>query len=441
MEEALPLLCGSGPSPSSSLDVTAALLLDHRAMPLLLRPPSRRPSFDAVVIARERTADAKVLGLTLRERARRVAQRVGAQRVYVVDGDVAAAGLTAWRAKGDNASAVLIIWADDQVVHMPLVEPLLDSDATRAVAITPEGAFAGAALADAGAAPELLAAPMQAARAWMARDDAARVEHGQVARHAASTRLERAAAARWLEQIVHKEQDGPITRWLYRPVSLPLSRLLVRTPITPNQISLVVAILGAIGIYFTAQYSYDAVVIGSSIILVAAYLDGCDGEIARLKLRSSRLGAWVDTITDEFTTVFYLAALGYHNYLHRPEPWVAGTIVFGVVSYLVTIYAIYYYLVVVHGTANSQDYVDKLEIVDGALRPIEHEKLTGVWAVLAHVPRRDFINWGALGFAALHWTHIAYAGMLAGGALSIVKVVLIDHLRLRRQIKQLTANS
>ncbi len=412
-------------------------LLDNRAMPLLFQPPSHRPKFDAVVIAREPTASETVLGLTLRERARRVAERVGAERVYVVDGDEAAAKLTAWRAQGEPRASVLVIWADDQLVHMPLVEPLLESAATRGVAVTPEGAFAGAALAGPGAAPALLAAPLETAKEWLSRGDADKVEHGTMARHAAATRLERTAAARWLEQIVHKEQDGPITRWLYRPVSLPLSRLLVRTPITPNQVSLVVAILGAIGIYFTAHYAYEAVILGSSIILVAAYLDGCDGEIARLKLRSSRLGAWVDTVTDELTTVCYLAALGYHNYLHRPEPWVAGTIVFGVFSYLISIVAIYYYLIVVHGSANSQDYVDKLEIVDGRLRPIEQETLTGVWAVLAHIPRRDFINWGALGLAALHWTYVSYTIMIVGGALSIVKVVLIDHLRLRRQIREI----
>ena len=35
-------------------------------------------------------------------------------------------------------------------------------------------------------------------------------------------------------------------------------------------------------------------------------------EIARLKLRSSKLGAWLDTVVDETTSVAYVVALGYH---------------------------------------------------------------------------------------------------------------------------------
>jgi phosphatidylglycerophosphate synthase len=333
-----------------------------------------------------------------------------------------------------------VVWASDQVVHMPLCEPLLDAAAARALAVTPEGAFAGAALAaDPAAIAELLAAPDDAARAWMQRADVVRAEHGAIARHAAGTALERRAAGRYLEQIIHKSQDGPVTRWLYRPVSLPLTRLLLRTPVTPNQVSVLVALLGGLGIWFVAHASYEAVVIGSAIVVVAAYLDGCDGEIARLKLQVSRVGAWLDTIIDELTTVAYMVALGWHNYLRHPEPWVGWSIGFGLATYLLAIYFIYYYLIVVHGSANSQDYVDRLEIVDGrALRPVVSEAPSGLWAVLPHLARRDFINWGALAFAAMHWTDIAYALMLTGGAVTVVKIGL-DHLALRRQLRTLRA--
>ncbi|RMH38562.1 MAG: CDP-alcohol phosphatidyltransferase family protein [Deltaproteobacteria bacterium] len=408
-------------------------------MSLLASSPRRRPRFSAVVLADGLHAGARVLGLSLAERARRVALRAGADRVRVVTEPGDRTALVNWVRAGDGG--LLVVWAADHVVHTPLVEPLVEAGADRAIAVGPDGAFAGAAFAGTpAAAAELAASPDATAAAWQA-GGAARVPHGPIARFPARTPAERRAAARALEQIVHKPQDGPVTRWLYRPISVPITRLLLHTPIKPNHVSAIVAALGAVGVWFVAHADYQSVVVGSAIVLVAAYLDGCDGEIARLKLESSRLGAWLDTVTDEATTVAYMAALGWHNYLRYGHPWIAGSIAVGLAGYAVTIYGIYYYLVVVHGSANSQDYVDRLRIVDGPdgaprLAPAPGEALTGIWAVLPHLGRRDFVNWGALLFAAAHWTHVSYALMLAGGVVGAWKIGR-DHVRLRRQLREL----
>jgi len=408
--------------------------------PLLYREPVSRPAFDAVILAAPAATDQKVLGLRASERARRVAERAGAGRVLVVTDDEPTA--VPWWGAAAAGTALLVVDARGQLVHSPLIEPLLEGGATPAIAVDADGSPAGALLVDGDEAAQVAAAPAAALARYGDGRDATAVEHGAIARHPASTRDERHAAGRFLEQIVHKSQDGPVTRWLYRPVSVPVTRLLVRTPVTPNQISMVVAVLGAIGVYFTAQYEYTSVVIGSAIVLIAAYIDGCDGEVARLKLRTSKVGAWFDTITDEATTVAYLAALGYHNYLRHTEPWVAATLAISVAIYVISIYFVYYYLIVVHGSANSQDYVDVLEVVDGptpgtrTLRPVEAEALTGVWAVLPHFIRRDFINWAALLLAAMHWTYISYGAMVVGGVTAIAKLGR-DHVRLRKQLRDL----
>ncbi len=423
-------------------------------MPLLFRQPTRRPVFDAVVLADGDGSDVWILGLTLQERARRVADRAGARRIMIATTAAERASIPDWVAQEPQA-ALVVIRARDQVVHVPLVEPLLDAGAARARSVTPDNARedAGAAFADANAAAELATACVDDVElgAWLARPGVEAVPHGAIARHPVQSRADRPRAARYLCRMVHKPQDGPVTRYLYRPVSLWLTRLLLHTPITPNQVSYVVAVMGVVGIYFTAQYDYASVILGSAIILAAGYLDGCDGEIARLKLRSSKLGAWIDTLTDEATTVGYMGALGYHNYLRHPEPWVAGTIALGVGASLITIYAIYYYLIVVHGSANSQDYVDELEVVPGpepgslALRPVDKppglvDRLPG-WAqaiahFVPHIVRRDFINWGALAFAIAHLTEVSYTLMVAGAVVSMVVIFFKDHFRLRKQVRR-----
>ena len=135
--------------------------------------------------------------------------------------------------------------------------------------------------------------------------------------HATRSRRRRIArgARRLLYRLLIKPQDNAITRYLFRPMSLPLTKLLVKTPITPNQVSALVGMMVAIGCWLTASVSFKRRDRGEPRDPGSGYLDCCDGEIARLKLMSSKLGAWLDTIVDELSTMGYMAALGYHCHL------------------------------------------------------------------------------------------------------------------------------
>jgi len=416
---------------------------------------------DAVVIAATGGPSPRVHGLDLVERARRVATRAGARRVLVVDDDRAA--LDGWWRGG----RVLVVRASDQLVHTPLVASLVATTAP-AIATVPDaatatdlapGAYAGAFIVDGAAADTALAALARgdddrAIAARLRADGAAAIPHGPIARHPVRDRADARAAARMLESILIKPQDNAITRYLYRPVSLPLTRLLVRTPITPNQISYAVAVMAAIGLWVTAHASMGWAIAGTAIVLASSYLDCCDGEIARLKLLSSRYGAWLDTVVDELSSVGYMLAIGWHCHLHFGpgylgplgfDPWL---VVMGIslATYLIGIYCIYYNLIVVVGSANSQDYAGRLEIVPGdapntvRLRPAPvrasspaRELPRPIRAILDFAPnvvRRDFICWAALAYAVLHLTQVAFATLALGGVVTFV-VLAIDHARLR----------
>jgi phosphatidylglycerophosphate synthase len=432
--------------------------------------PSRArpmPALDAIVLAEGPHARERVAGLTLRERARRVAVRAGATRVLVVDGVAARAELPPWWQAGEQGR-LLVVRASDQVVHTPLVAPLLAAGGD-AIAVAPDdtaatdvppGAYAGALIVSgerATAAVEALAgeATDEDVAATLREAGAAAVPHGAIARHPVTSRAERKAAARLLYRIVHKPQDNAITRYLYRPVSFPMTRMFLHTPITPNQISYLVAALVAVGIWLTARASMNAVIAGTALCLFASYVDCCDGEVARLKLLSSKLGAWLDTIIDELSSVAYMMAIGWHCHLHFGpayfgdlgfDPWTV-TIWVGVATYLVSIYCVYYNIVVVVGSANSQDYVGRFEVVPGdapgsvRLRPAATKAIATddmspvvrfVATYMPYIVRRDFISWAALGCAALHLTQVAFASLILGGVVTAV-IVTIDHVRLRLQ--------
>jgi hypothetical protein len=407
---------------------------------------------DAVVLF-DALSQQVVAGLTAGERAVRVARRAGATRVLVVDR--VRDQLAAWR--GARRGPLLVLRAD-QLVHPPLVTPVIAAAPADglAIAVGPDGAYAGALLATGEHAGRVIEALARGdGDAAIAAAATLRVPHGEIARHPIATPDERRAAHRLLYRILIKPQDNAITRYLYRPISSPLTRLLVWTPITPNQISYLVAAVVALGCWLTASASTARVIAGTAVILAAAYLDCCDGEVARLKLLSSRFGAWLDTIIDELSSVGYMAALGWHCHLaYGPrtlgdlgfDPWLAG-IALGAVTYGGAVYCIYYNLIVGVGSANSQDYAGRFEVVPGgrpgsvrlrpaAARPIApRRELPGWLAAIAtyapYVVRRDFISWAALAFVALHGAAALFAGLTLGGIVTFV-IVAVDHVQLRR---------
>jgi CDP-L-myo-inositol myo-inositolphosphotransferase len=86
-----------------------------------------------------------------------------------------------------------------------------------------------------------------------------------------------------------KATDGIFARF-NRRISIPISRRLVRFPITPNMVSLF-----TLGVSFLAgacffMVGYLNIVLGALLGVFASILDGCDGEVARLKLRESEFG-------------------------------------------------------------------------------------------------------------------------------------------------------
>jgi len=411
---------------------------------------------DAVVLCDALSRHA-IAGLSARERAVRVARRAGATRVRVVDDSATGSrdGLVAWR--GARAASMLVIRAD-QLVHPPLVLPLIAAapgDAL-AIAVEPGGGYAGALLATGSRAAAVVEALERGqSDAAIAGAATLRVPHGEIARHPIATPDERRAAHRLLYRILIKPQDNAITRYLYRPVSFPLTRLLVWTPITPNQISYLVAALVALGCWLTASASMARVVAGTVVVLAAAYVDCCDGEVARVKLLSSRYGAWLDTVVDELSSLGYMAALGWHCHLaFGPsyfgnlgfDPWLAAIAV-SVVTYGGAMYCIYYNLIVVVGSANSQDYAGKVEVAPGRapnavrLRPAvattrglarpRPRWLAWIATYAPYAVRRDFISWLAVVVAMLHGTHALFAGFTLGGIVTFA-IVANDHVQLRR---------
>ncbi len=102
--------------------------------------------------------------------------------------------------------------------------------------------------------------------------------------------------------------------------------LLARTPVTPNQITVASFLLALLGASLLALADSSWWIAGGLVIQAASILDGCDGEVARLKCRQSARGAWLDTILDRYADLAVALAVTYaHAALHEGAwVWITG---------------------------------------------------------------------------------------------------------------------
>jgi 1L-myo-inositol 1-phosphate cytidylyltransferase / CDP-L-myo-inositol myo-inositolphosphotransferase len=117
-------------------------------------------------------------------------------------------------------------------------------------------------------------------------------------------------AERRLMQALVKETDGFMARHVERPISLFISRLLAPTTITPNQMSLISIAVGICGGPFFLSERASLQTIGALLFLAHSILDGCDGELARLKFAESRWGGVLDFWGDNIVHSVIFACMG-----------------------------------------------------------------------------------------------------------------------------------
>jgi len=157
----------------------------------------------------------------------------------------------------------------------------------------------------AGAEDLISALSRRLARAGEADDPAGRFTLGGAA--GASAALD------WLLRSLIKDTEGFMSRHVERRVSLAITRRLVGTRITPNAMTLMSLTIGLLGApFFLSAEPLDQLV-GSLFFLTHSILDGCDGELARLKFQESPLGARLDFWGDNLVhvAVFGCMAVGW----------------------------------------------------------------------------------------------------------------------------------
>jgi len=111
-----------------------------------------------------------------------------------------------------------------------------------------------------------------------------------------------------------KADDGFIARHFDRRISQSISRRLAHTSITPNQVTLLGMTMGLIGAFLLSRPGYWPKLIGSLLFVLCVIVDGVDGELARLKLKESNFGHYLDVVTDNIVHVAIFAGIAFGLY-------------------------------------------------------------------------------------------------------------------------------
>ena len=108
-----------------------------------------------------------------------------------------------------------------------------------------------------------------------------------------------------------KSQDGFVSRYLNRPTSRAVTRLLLKFPTTPNAWTLLIFPIPIAASIILFHGSYWYFLWGLVLFHIFSVLDGCDGEIARAKFLESEGGQRLDDLCDILSNILLAIGLGF----------------------------------------------------------------------------------------------------------------------------------
>jgi CDP-L-myo-inositol myo-inositolphosphotransferase len=160
-------------------------------------------------------------------------------------------------------------------------------------------------------------------------------------------------AKRILCEGLTKPTDGVISRYINRRFSTGVfTPLLLKIygGVTPNQVSLMsfgVAVISAL-LFFLSHP-----LIGGVFIQLSSILDGCDGEIARLKNRGSGIGGFIDAVLDRYADALILLGMFYYSMVTLSNKEIFGFYCSDLIIFLISVLAILGSLMVSYTSARA----------------------------------------------------------------------------------------
>jgi len=153
------------------------------------------------------------------------------------------------------------------------------------------------------------------------RFDEAKLDVDETGRFPMTETADAKRAEAWLLRSLIKQREGFMSRHFERKISLAITRRLAVTRVTPDVMTLVSVAIGLVGASFFLSSSPVYQLAGALLFLAHSILDGCDGELARLKFMESPHGAILDFWGDNVVHVAVFACMSVGLSFAQEAPW------------------------------------------------------------------------------------------------------------------------
>lgn len=123
-----------------------------------------------------------------------------------------------------------------------------------------------------------------------------------------------------------RDVEDPVNLWFNRPLAYAFVALVYRTPITPNQVTLLSIAVGfvAAGCFWRGG---EGMLWGGILLWASAILDGADGILARAKQQFSPLGRALDGSADMLVALVVAVGAGHHLWVKHHSVLLVALIV------------------------------------------------------------------------------------------------------------------
>jgi phosphatidylglycerophosphate synthase len=123
------------------------------------------------------------------------------------------------------------------------------------------------------------------------------------------------AAEKKLFNSLKGEFEGFVDRFFNRKVSRRFTRIFLAAGLSPNAITILATLVGLVAAAGFGVGTYSAGIIAALLFQLAAVIDCCDGEVARLTFTESPFGAWLDIAMDNVVHMAIFAGIAVGSYL------------------------------------------------------------------------------------------------------------------------------
>lgn len=157
--------------------------------------------------------------------------------------------------------------------------------------------------------------------------------------------------AEWeVVRTLNKSFQGPIDAHINCHFSFRITRLLSGTSVLPNHVTFFAMFVGCLALLIEGLGGYLWTALGGVILEIHSILDSVDGELARLKFKGSKLGQWLDNVSDDIVDDLFVIACAIGT---RENLWIVLAII-GMCAR--AFHQIYAYMVVYRSTRSADLY-------------------------------------------------------------------------------------